>query len=242
MFEKLLERYNRETFQPSLFGIFVNPFYFARKGLYDNIVALAPQISGRILDVGCGQKPYEGLFCASIYCGLELDTPENRVNKKADYYYDGSNFPFENEIFDCVILNQVLEHVFTPERFLSEVRRVLCDGGTLLVTVPFVWDEHEQPFDFARYSSFGLRTLLEQQGFSIIEHHKSIADIRVIFQLVNAYIYKVTISRSKYLNMLLTLVIMAPVNIVGELLARILPRNEDLYLDNIVLAKKVNNA
>jgi SAM-dependent methyltransferase len=240
LFEKLKQCYVREQFQPSLLGMFVNPFFHSRKGLYQHISALAPHMSGNILDVGCGQKPYQHLFSDSHYIGLELDTSENRKNKKADFFYDGFTFPFDDGVFDGVVMNQVFEHVFNPEYFLDEVNKVLRDDGKLLMTVPFVWDEHEQPSDFARYSSFGLRALLERHGFSIIEHHKSIADIRVIFQLVNAYIYKITISRNKYVNMLLMLAVMAPVNIAGELLAKILPQNVDLFLDNIVLAKKVS--
>jgi SAM-dependent methyltransferase len=66
----------------------------------------------------------------------------------------------------------VLEHVFNPDDFLNEVNRVLKPSGKLLLTVPFVWDEHEQPYDYARYSSFGLRSLLEKHGFSIVKHEK----------------------------------------------------------------------
>ena len=108
----------------------------------------------------------------------------------------------------------------------------------MLLTVPFVWDEHEQPYDYAQYSSFGLRHLLEQNGFVILEHRKSMNDIRVIFQMMNAYTYKKTIRGNFYLNPIVILILMAPFNIVGEILGWILPCNNDLYLDNIVLARK----
>ena len=219
----------------------MNPFYIARKGLFQHTEALAPRITGRILDVGCGQKPYENLFKVSSYIGLEIDTAENRRNKKADFFYDGTQFPFRESEFDSLIMNQVFEHVFTPDIFLSEVNRVLKADGVLFMTVPFVWDEHQQPHDFARYSSFGLGSLLERHGFEVIEQRKSVKDIRVVFQLLNGYLYKKTVSGNKYINMFLTLVLMAPWNIVGELLAKVLPENDDLYLDNIVLAKKVKN-
>lgn len=240
MFSKLKTVLAREQFQPSWLGLFVNPFFFARKGLYQHIKALASQITGHTLDVGCGNKPYEHLFNVTSYIGLEIDTADNRRNKKADFFYDGSEFPFRDGEFDSLVLNQVFEHVFTPDSFLSEVNRVLKLDGVLLMTVPFVWDEHEQPHDFARYSSFGLGSLLERHGLEVIEQRKSVNDIRVVFQLLNGYLYKKTASGNKYINMLLMLVLMAPWNIVGELLAKVLPENGDLYLDNIVLAKKVN--
>lgn len=223
-----------QMFRPSIASIFFNPFYFARKGLHQHIVAMAPLVHGRILDVGCGSKPYRKYFDASEYIGLEI---EGR-NKIADRQYDGKKFPFKDGEFDSVFTSQVLEHVFNPDEFLLEINRVLKNEGVLLLTVPFIWDEHEQPFDYARYSSFGLRHLLESHGFEIIDHRKIMADIRAIFQMVNAYIYKKTVTRSARLNLLLTLMLMAPFNLLGELFAKILPGNNDLYLDNIVLAHK----
>jgi SAM-dependent methyltransferase len=234
MFARLKSSIREQDFNPGGLGLLVNPFYFARKGLHRHIVALAPLVRGRILDVGCGSKPYRKYFNASEYIGLEI---EGR-NKDADRLYDGKEFPFKDGEFDSVFTSQVLEHVFNPEEFLLEINRVLKDGGVLLLTVPFIWDEHEQPFDYARYSSFGLRHLLESHGFEIVDHRKSMSDIRVIFQMINAYIYKKTITRSARLNLLLTLILMAPFNLLGEFFAKILPGNNDLYLDNIVLARK----
>jgi SAM-dependent methyltransferase len=224
----------RHNFNPGLLGIFTNPFYFARKGLFKHISELAPQISGSTLDVGCGSKPYQQLFQATKYIGMEIAGG----NPDADCYYDGNHFPFLDAEFDSVITSQVFEHVFNPSEFLTEINRVLKEGGTLLLTVPFVWDEHEQPYDYARYSSYGLCHLLKEHGFEIIEHRKSMADIRIIFQLINAYLYKKTITGNPYLNMAITLAIMSPFNLLGELMGFILPSNTDLYLDNIVLARK----
>jgi hypothetical protein len=62
--------------------------------------------------------------------------------------------------------------------------------------------------------------------------------MRVIFQLINAYLYKKTVTRSSVLNVGLTLFLMAPFNIMGEILGQLAPKNPDLYLDNIVLAQK----
>lgn len=239
--KNIRDRLSKEDFQPRFIGIFTNPFYFARKGLFHNLKEIAKLIQGKTLDVGCGQKPYQDFCNSSEYVGLEIDSPENRAHKKADYFYDGLHFPFQNEEFDSIVTNQVLEHVFNPTEFLSEVNRVLKKKGNLLLTVPFVWDEHEQPYDYARYSSFGIASLLEKHGFEIIEHKKTMCDVRTIFQLINNYIYKKTVTQKYFVNLLSTLFLMAPFNILGELFAAILPKNEDLYLDNIVFARKINN-
>jgi SAM-dependent methyltransferase len=237
--KQLKEIFYQEQFQPGLLGCLINPFYFARKGLYENIKALAPSIQGKTLDIGCGQKPYRSLYQSSEYIGLEIESPENLMTKQADYFYDGKTFPFGDREFDSIVTNQVFEHVFNPLEFLSEIHRVLKEEGIFLISVPFVWDEHEQPYDYARYSSFGLRHLLEMQGFQILEHRKSLTDVRVIFQLWTGFIYKTTPIENPYLDLLRTLFLIAPFNFLGELLAIVLPKNEDLYLDNIILAKKI---
>jgi SAM-dependent methyltransferase len=230
-----------EQFYPSNLGLLVNPFYFVRKGLVENFKKFSHHISGNILDVGCGSKPYQKLFRYESYTGLDIDSPYTRQRAVADYFYNGDIFPLEDESFDAVIVSQVLEHVFNPDGFLSEVHRVLNKNGKLLLSVPFVWDEHEQPYDYARYSSYGLKYLLEKHGFVIIEYEKSIADIRVIFQLLNAYIYKVSITENKLINLFVMATLIAPLNLIGSLLSIILPTNLDLYLDNIVLAEKRND-
>lgn len=228
-----------QQYHPGLPGIWLNPFYFARKELRCEMARFAPMMHGRLLDVGCGKKPYRILFSsASEYAGLEIDTPENRITKHADYFYDGNAFPFDDASYDGIICNQVLEHVFNPEQFLGEVLRILKPGGNLLLTVPFVWDEHEQPWDYARYSSFGLKSLLERAGFVVIEQRKTNADARVLFQLVNAYLFKVLRTSNRVVNLLVCMIVMAPFTLLGIMFGKILPANPDLYLDQVVLARR----
>lgn len=238
MIEMLKNTLDAQQFLPGLLGIWVNPFYLARKGLYREMTRCASALKGRLLDVGCGQKPYTRLFDVDEYIGLEIDTPENRLRKHADQYYDGTRFPFPDASFDGVLCNQVLEHVFEPTIFISEIRRVLRPGGRLLLTVPFVWDEHEQPWDYARYTSFGLRHLLEGSGFIIREHRKVNADARIIFQLAIAYLYKVLWTQYPWLNLIICAFLIAPITLSGLLFSRLLPVNPDLYLDQVVLAER----
>ena len=157
-----------------------------------------------------------------------------------DVFYDGNRIPFDDASFDSAITSQVLEHVFTPDAFLTEINRVLKPKGNLLLTVPFVWDEHEQPYDYARYSSFGLKSLLEKNGFEVTVHIKSLNDTRVIFQLINVYIFKKTIKlRSNPVsNIIASFFLNSWVNLIGLIFGLILPKNDDLYLDNVIIARK----
>ena len=80
---------------------------------------------------------------------------------------------------------------------------------------------------------------MKKYGFEILEQRKSNNGLEVIFQLLNAYIYKTTLTKNIYLNLLLTLILIAPINVVGVVLSKLFPKNNDLYLDNIILAKKI---
>ncbi len=239
MIKRLKNLYRRQMFFPSWLGIIVNPFYFARAGLYHAINNLAPLLKGRLLDVGCGTKPYKEIFInVDFYVGLEIDTEVARKRNIADYFYDGISFPFSDSSFESTLCNQVLEHVFNPDAFLQEIHRVLKPKGKLLLTVPFVWDEHEQPYDYARYSSFGLCAMLEKHGFSVLEHKKLGADVTILFQLTNAYLYKITKDSPTLLKYGITLTAMAFINFLGVVFGKLLPGNPDLFLDHIVLAEK----
>src|SRR5690349_17222882 len=132
--------YQKSIYQPNWMSFITNPYYIVRKELYEAMQKHSPHIKGKVLDVGCGHKPYQHLLSVNEYIGLELDTPNNRTNKNADLYYDGNHFPVATGTIDTVICNQVLEHVFNPESFLKEIARVLKPTGKLILTVPFVWE------------------------------------------------------------------------------------------------------
>jgi len=230
--------YRSRQFDPQWVGILINPFFLARRALWRAISSAAPSMEGPLLDLGCGSRPYEALLKASPYVGVDVYTETTRQIGAASVFYDGKRLPFADGSFSSVLCNQVLEHVFEPDEFLAEVRRVLKPGGRLLLTVPFVWDEHEQPHDFARYSSFGLQALIERNGMTVVRHQKLLADFSVIFQLVNAYLFKVTHRASPMWNVLVTAFILAPISMVGHLLGMLLPGNPDLFLDQLVLAER----
>jgi SAM-dependent methyltransferase len=224
-------------FRPGLVGMLSNPFYFARRGLYRHIQGLAGELSGRMLDIGCGQKPYRQLFRVTEHVGLEIDTPDARARKLADAFYDGHRFPFGDASFDCAFASQVFEHVFNPAEFLTEVGRVLRPGGRLLMTMPFVWDEHEQPHDYARYSSFGISHLLTEHGFAVDSLRKSCADFSAVAQTLGMYLYKAAPGKG-WSKIATAGLLMAPINIAARALAPLLPANADFFLDVVVLARK----
>lgn len=238
---KIKEHLIKNEFNPGLTGLFTNPFYFSRKGLFKAISTNSGFIKGKVLDVGCGSKPYKNLFSWVEYTGIDIaQNGHDHQNEEIDIYYDGKNIPFNSGEFDSAVSFEVLEHVFNPDELLKEIHRILKNEGILMITVPFVWDEHEQPYDYARYSSFGLKFLFEKNGFELLKQERINNTLSVIFQLMNAYLFKILLKRrSVFMKYLLTFIFCAPVNIVGSFFSKILPRNDDLYLDNIIVAKKI---
>lgn len=226
-----------QLFSDGWLGLLLNPFHIARSGLLRAIRRVAGDVrGGRLLDVGCGSQPYRSYFRVDFYVGMEIPRPESI--QRVECYYDGQIFPFADGCFDTVLASQVLEHVFEPQLFLSEIRRALRPGGQLILTVPFAWDEHEQPWDFARYSTFGLRHLLEQHGFTVLRQEKLGADFSALAQLLNGYLFKVTQTPWRPVNLLCWVCLMGPVNVLGKVAAAILPGNPDLFLDQLVVAEK----
>jgi len=223
---------------PNIFCIF-EPFYIARYNLKKCIDAFSGYIDGRTLDIGCGAKQYEKLFKkTSEYIGIEIETDLQKKREIADYFYDGKKIPFKDESFDSILSFQVLEHIFEPQDFLSEAKRVLKPGGYMLITVPFMWDEHEKPYDYGRYTSFGLKHLFNKNSFEVINFEKSTPGIECIFQLLICFIEKKIFTKSVYVNYFFKLFIISPINLLAILFNLVIPKNYDMYLDNVLLVKK----
>ena len=148
-----------------------------RKSLYELFLhKLKPYFYGKVLDFGCGSKPYQSLVEVEKYIGIDTEDSghpwDDKSIGKPDVLYDGKQLPFENEYFDCVFSSQVFEHIEDIDNSISEIRRVMHVGGILIVTMPMAEEEHEIPFDFRRFTEIGLKSYLEKAGFCIIESGK----------------------------------------------------------------------
>lgn len=230
------------AFRPSFWGLFVNPFWLARRELYSRILHYSPLLRGKILDFGAGSSPYKRLLsCATDYVSLEYDTPCNRNHKKADLFYDGARIPVDASSFDVVLSTQTLEHVPNPQEIVNEWRRVLRSGGCLLLTVPFVWPEHEMPYDFQRYTTNGVKLLLVDNGFEVVAQERLLRGGKGLVQLCIAVIYGFIHyeKRSRIFRGFICLLLFAPFSLLAILVSKILPESSQFYLDNLVLARKL---
>jgi SAM-dependent methyltransferase len=233
--------YTSQLFDTNFSSIFLNPFYFIRKGLNRIIKKEAPGFEGILLDFGCGSKPYEKHFTnLKKYIGIDIDDRgHEHKNEKVDVYYDGQKIPFDDQYFDVVFASEVFEHVDNLDDMIIEIRRVLKPNGKIFITVPFVFMEHEIPYDFRRFSDYGISLFLSKNGFEIQTKHKSTKDIETLFQNWNVYLYSLFMDSNKYLRLLLTILLIAPFNILGALLATVMPNKNKFYSNMAVVAQKV---
>lgn len=221
------------------------PAYLTRHRLLLAIEKCASELKGTLLDFGCGSKPYESLFSVDKYIGLDFENPGHpHLNEQIDVFYDGKKIPFADQYFDAVFSSEVFEHVFNLEEILKEINRVMKMNGRMLITCPFAICEHEVPHDFARYSSFGIRSFLEKNGFEILQQLKTGNNVETVFQLwimyihqhITPYVRKIPVVRSFFRWVTYT-----GFNSLAILLSKILPDRNDLYLNNVVLCKKIKN-
>jgi SAM-dependent methyltransferase len=239
LLNKIKEIGRQESFQPSLLSVFINPFYFIRRGLFIHIRTQAKMLKGILLDFGCGRKPYKNLFQVEKYIGVDIEVSgHSHALSEIDVYYDGSTIPFPDGHFNSIFCSEVLEHVFEIDSTLIELNRVLKKNGKLLFTVPFVWNDHEIPYDYGRYSTYGLTYLLEKHGFKIIEINKSTNFIETLFQLGILYVHQLIKTPFKILNMVFNILLISPFTVLGIILSKVLPKKYDLYHNSIILAYK----
>ena len=241
MFSKLRSIIKEESFHPTWFlGPLVNPLFIIRRRLDEEIKSMANCIEGsKLLDIGCGSKPYKNHFNVKHYIGLDTyNSGHDHKDSKVDIYYDGINLPFDDEEIDIVFSSEVFEHVADLDNLLNEIHRVLKKDGTLFLSCPFVWDEHEQPYDFVRFTSFGIKKLATDKNFFVSKYSKSSNYLETIFQMITAYIYQHIFPKNKLIKFFLTPLVISPLNLMGIFLSKVLPKNYNFYLNNILIAKK----
>lgn len=127
-------------------------------------------LSGKLLDIGCGKKPYQALLASLVEEHIGIDHKESlHTKEKVDLEGTAYQIPVENESFDSAICTAVLEHLEEPLKALQECNRVLKDEGMAIYSIPFIWHLHEEPRDFYRYSKYGIQYLFNKARFEIVE-------------------------------------------------------------------------
>lgn len=235
----------RHEFLPQWYAILFNPYFIARRQLFKKVQRFSRIYGGgkKILDVGCGTKPYRSLFQKDDYLGIDIKDRGGRVDK----VYDGQKIPYDKGEFDLVISTEVFEHVEHPEKLLSEIQRVLKKEGLLFLTMPFVWNEHERPYDFRRFTRFQHQHLLKENNFRIILIEPTTGAFGTCGQLISGFLteefsrlvnHRRMIFKYQYLiKKIFILLVCFPVQLIFLGLDLIFAR-KGITLDYIITAQK----
>jgi len=139
-----------------------HPHYLHLSDLALALAEVAQGQSGDWLDYGSGASPYRSLFTSGRYARADI------AGDDLDYVIvPDMPLPAPDESFDGILSTQVLEHVPRPAAYLADCRRLLRPGGTLLLTTHGSWKEHGVPYDYRRWTTYGLAMELEEAGFLV---------------------------------------------------------------------------
>ena len=140
----------------------------------------------KVLDLGCGTNKYKKYFMQkNKFIGIDVKTSGREINQKTpDVFYDGKKLPFNDGNFDLIICTEVLEHVENFELVVSEIFRSLKRNGSAVITMPFITAEHEIPYDFRRFTSYGIKKEFENMGFMVKKFEKILFGHAAIRQLL----------------------------------------------------------
>lgn len=139
-----------------------SPYKLEKDSILDSLIEARKYANGKLLDVGCGTKPYKILFedIVEEYVGLDKNG--------GDIKGSALKMPIEDNSFNTVISTQVLEHVSNPQQMMNEIHRVLKKSGYAILTLPLFWSLHEEPEDYFRYTKYGLKELAKKSNFKVV--------------------------------------------------------------------------
>lgn len=131
---------------------------------------------GKLLDLGCGNKPYAAIYNEICDYSVGCDVPHS-LHKNAEVdvlcYAEDIDRHFEKNYFDCVLCTEVIEHTLNDRKVIENIRQVLKENGYLIISAPFTYVLHESPHDYRRYTLFGMISLLETFNFKINSAHSA---------------------------------------------------------------------
>lgn len=225
----------------------LNQYKIIKQFILDSLIETRTYAKGRMLDVGCGTKPYKDVFNDVVDAHIGTDFPStisaNKEYKNVEVYSILPNLPFKNESFDTLLATEVLEHVSEPSDAFWEFNRILKTDGILILTTPQSWGLHERPHDYYRYTEYGLNYLAEKNNFKVIHTKPFGGFFSLIGQRLSSFVfYSLAVNKMGEGR---TILLRGPAHVICmflqlafTILDKMIYRKSDT-LGNIIVAKKV---
>jgi SAM-dependent methyltransferase len=228
-------------------GTLFHPQWFAHRQERSLFEFIGSQSGTHILDIGCSDqriKKYLAQDCK--YLGLDYySTATQWYETRPAIYGDAHALPFANAKFETVLLLDVLEHLRSPETCMTEIARVLKNGGNLFLKVPFLYPIHDAPADFHRWTRFGLTQLAQRHGFQIIDERHIGEPVETAALLTNIAWSKTVLRWVQVRNPLMIFGLLLPAavvlsNVVCALAAK-LAKTDDMMPHSYMLVLQKSN-
>ena len=179
----------RERLDPKLYDYSYLVTLSARK-TFERVLNLVAKKTGplKILDLGCGYKPFQSLFPNDQYLGVDMS-----LNSFADVIADNHNLPFKDNVFDMIIISEVLEHCDNEYQVIKELRRVAKNQALVYLTLPFIFPLHGVPDDFQRFTKYKLQALFKQDKIiSLKESNNIFASLPIFGNMIIRILFGAT--------------------------------------------------
>lgn len=191
-------------YQKFLFAVFgnktrswiIDPSFLFNRNYNRDLMDALEYAGGILLDLGCGNKDYKGLFMPKLAAYYGMDHPLARDVHLRDVDTNGPeiwgdiySLPFKSACADTILSLQVFEHLNDPARAMKEVSRVAKKGGCLIITTHGLFPIHGPPYDYYRYTEFGLRYLMEKNGCQVIKITPNGSFWQTMAVLFNHYLF-----------------------------------------------------
>jgi len=132
--------------------------FVAHKLFSDIGFLLQKKLNPKVLIIGGGTKG-AGISNLLKINSILVVSGDIFISEDTTVVFDAHNLPFADSVFDCVIIQAVLEHVVDPVRCVSEAYRVLNTDGIIYSETPFMQQVHMGKYDFTRFTFLGHRRL-----------------------------------------------------------------------------------
>lgn len=161
-----------DKFSDLLGKTILHPQYFLKSYEHQAISVAKKYAKGILVDIGCGRQPYRKDLLPHVGRYIGVDHPNvsklYKNKSKPDILADATDIPIKSNYCNVALMISVLEHLPQPEKAVKEANRILTKGGYLVLITVQNYVLHDAPFDFFRYTRFGLRELLSSNKFRII--------------------------------------------------------------------------
>jgi len=216
----------RKTYQTDPFQ---NDYFIVnhvRRFLYRNLLE---HVTKGILvaDIGCGEQPLreEVESLGGTYIGIDIT---QNLQKTVQLIGKITNIPLVDRTFDVLFCTEVLEHVSDTYTAFQELARLVKPGGAIIITTPFAYPLHEEPYDFMRLTPYQISECAVRSGLEIKELNTSGNEVEVLATVWSNMWFRMAPSRNNFARKIWNRLMCISVNLLAmagnSILKPILPK------------------